>query len=130
MAGAVAFAAAWVFFAIYSKVDDDHPVPRSVPAGAVEIPMIAKSHGWAMCSIEGSQARCRVFNQKGETITDDVFLPFDGGVAPSAAELTIEPFETSPDYVRLKNGRLLLPRTNFAEHKAFAERMLAPPTTP
>ena len=69
VAGAVAFAAAWVFFAIYSKVDDDHPVPRSVPAGAVEIPMIAKSHGWAMCSIEGSQARCRVFNQKGETIT-------------------------------------------------------------
>jgi hypothetical protein len=119
-----------VSFAIYGKVDDYHPVPPSVPAGAVEIPMVGKSHGWALCSMEGDQTHCRVFNQKGKAITDDVFLPFDGGAAPAAADLMIEPSGTSPDYVRLKNRRLLLPRTNFAENKKFAQRMLEPPTTP
>ena len=92
--------------------------------------MIGKSHGWAMCSMEGGQTRCRVFNQKGKAITDDVFLPFDGGAPPDAADLMIEPSGTSPDYVRLKNRRQLLPRTNFAEHKEFAERVLEPPRTP
>jgi hypothetical protein len=130
VAGAFALSAAWVAFAVYNQVDNYHPIPSSVPAGAVEIPTIGKSHGWVACSIESSQTRCRVFNQLGETITDDVFLPFDGGVAPTAADLTIEPFETSYEYVRLQSGRLLLPRTNFLEHKEFAERVLEPPTSP
>ena len=130
MAGAVAFAAAWAAFAVYGQVDSYHPMPSTVPAGAVEIPMIGKSHGWVTCSIESSETRCRVFNQLGETITDDVFLPLDGGAAPDVTDLTIEPLETSYEYVRLKSGRLLLPRTNFAEHKEFAERMLEPSTNP
>ena len=83
MFGAFALAAAWVGFAVYSKVDDYHPMPSSVPAGAVEIPLIAKSRGWVACSIEAAETRCRVFNQWARR------LPM-----MSSCRLTAEPLPT------------------------------------
>jgi hypothetical protein len=70
-----------------------------------------------------------VFKINGAVVRDDVFLPFDGGPAVTASELQIAPDDSGADYVWLTNGRLLLPRTNFAEHKEFAGRILKPGST-
>jgi hypothetical protein len=102
------------------------PMPANVPRGALRIPMIGKSTGWVKCSLESGDVRCVTFNINGVVIRDDVFLPYDDGPSITAAELQIVPDESSADYVWLTNGRLLLPRTDFSEHKEFAERILKP----
>src|SRR5262245_23137817 len=101
-----------------------HSMPATVPKDAVEIPMIGKSKGWAKCWLDRKDTRCRIFNINGEVVADDVFLPLDGGADITASELHLVAEDTSPDYVWLTNGRVLLPRTNFAEHKEFADRIL------
>lgn len=125
LAGLTAVALLYAAFVIYQFVDIER-IPPTVPGDAIEIPLPSKTHGWVKCAIERSETRCQVFNPGGETITDDVFLAIDGGSAITVNELNIDANRTGTTYVRLKNGRLLLPRTNFEEHKAFAERVLEP----
>jgi len=102
------------------------PMPSNVPRDAVEIPMIGKSTGWVKCSLDSSDTRCVVFNINGVVVRDDIFLPFDGGPTVTASELQMARDDSGADYVWLRHGRLLLPRTNFDEHKEFARRILKP----
>jgi len=88
--------------------------------------MIGKSTGWVKCSLDSSDTRCVVFNINGVVVRDDIFLPFDGGPTVTASELQIARDDSGADYVWLRHGRLLLPRTNFDEHKEFARRILKP----
>ena|SRR5689334_22205035 len=94
--------------------------PSSVPTAAVLV-RLPKNYWWKYCWYEpvDSQDHCRVFNRVGDLITDDIFLPYDGGPPLQPSELQIDSQLSFGDWVWLKNGRILLPQSNFARVKSL-----------
>jgi hypothetical protein len=106
------------------------PRPANVPADAVRIP-IGKSNLWATCLMDGNtQTRCRIFNNDGYLLEDDVFLTYSGRPIVDAADLVIVPEYSGPSYLWLKNGDMLLPARDYAENKRRADRFLRTPSAP
>jgi len=100
------------------------PKPASVPDDAVPIPYIAKSRLWAKCWVEGTDTRCRIFNSAGKLLQDDVFVAYADQTSVAASELTIVPERSGPDHLWLKNGEILLPETNYPEHRRNVEKLV------
>jgi len=100
------------------------PKPGNVPDDAVPIPYIAKSRLWVKCWVAGTETRCRIFNGGGDLVQDDVFVTYEHGTSVAASDLAIEPELSGPDHVWLKNGQILLPQTNYPEHRRNVERIV------
>ncbi|MEW5977250.1 MAG: hypothetical protein AB1898_15780 [Acidobacteriota bacterium] len=94
--------------------------PHAVDDGAVMV----RGKFWQQCFLEdeGARVRCYIWTRRGDLVFDDVFLPFDDGPTPDAADLSISQHNRNPErLVFLENGRILLPRSRFEEMKAFVE---------
>jgi hypothetical protein len=100
------------------------PKPANVPDDAVPIPYIAKSRLWAKCQLEGADTRCRILNSAGKLLQDDVFVTYAHQASVAASDLAIVPERSGPDHLWLKNGEILLPKTNYQEHRRNVEKLV------
>ena len=97
--------------------------PSNVPADAVLV-YGGKTHWWIRCWFQAGTNRCQIFNASGKTLSDEVFLPYDRGATVPQHELQIDPRRSDAGKVWLKNGRILLPQTNFDRNRKALERRL------
>ncbi len=97
--------------------------PQNVPADATYVPGTNLGGWWDQCiqTLPGQTTHCRIWNAAGLLLEDDDFVPYDGGAPPTSEELKIAPDPTYPQLIRLKNKRLLLPKSRFDEMKSFLE---------
>ena len=80
---------------------------------------------WQMCQLTiDENTHCTVWNEGGEILLDEKFLPIDEKARPAASELQQlrdgGPC-TGPYQVCLSDGRILVPASRFADLKAFIE---------
>ena len=99
--------------------------PENVPDNAVFVEG-AKTGWWQSCSATNQDTTiCRVFSKSGETLVDEQFLPYDGGPSPRASELVLDPKNRYSDVYRvgLKNGRILLRKSMYAQSKELLDAL-------
>jgi hypothetical protein len=98
--------------------------PSNVPADSVYV-VGPKVGWWQRCWYDPKEDvdYCQSFNQVGVVLLNEVFLPYDGGKAARQSELEIltDTDLTGPDYVCLKNGRILVPKSHFEQIKRFLD---------
>jgi hypothetical protein len=98
--------------------------PSNVPENSVYA-VGANVGWWQRCSFEPKQDidHCQIFNVGGDIISDEVFLPYDGGDAAKQSELEIVSNSklAGPQYVCLKNGRILIPKSTFEGQKRYLD---------
>ncbi len=103
----------------------EHRRPTNVPWDAVLV-QLAKGGVWQRCEVASSagKIRCQIFNWKGGLLYDEIFLPYDQGPAVPASDLKIPPYvpAVGPDWVCLRNGRILLPTSRFDQLKSFLDK--------
>jgi hypothetical protein len=87
---------------------------------AVRIPG-GNTQWWIKCAYTETVDACQVFKARGDVLADEVFRPYDGGPPVAAIELRIDPTRSNPTKVRLENGRVLLPSTNFDGFKQLLD---------
>jgi hypothetical protein len=99
--------------------------PKSIPEDSAFVHG-GEDHWWERCSCDTKEDtnRCQVFNARGAVIWNEVFLPYEGGKAAKEAELQVdgESRIAGPQYVCLKNGRILIPKSSFESFKEFLDR--------
>jgi len=96
----------------------DPPRPHGVAAGATWVES-AKTGYWERCEVTDTKAvHCTIWNAGGMVLMDEPYLPLDGGPPPSAKDLRLR--KTAAGYgVRLANGRILAPQSQFQRMKAL-----------
>jgi len=104
-----------------------HARPENVPVDSVYVDAPWAEGWWQHCSYLATQAidHCQTFNWGGGTIKDEEFIPYDGGTAAKESELTIDNGArlAGPYIVCLKNGRILIPKSDFENQKRFIDWM-------
>lgn len=91
--------------------------PEQVPPSAVYVPSV-KGGYWHACRLDADgQCTCTIHRDNGRTMYDEVFLPYEGR-PPTAARLVISA-EGTGDTVKLADGQLLLPKSEFARVKQY-----------
>jgi hypothetical protein len=99
--------------------------PANVPSDATYVAGGKVGGWWQQCgpATGGQAVHCRIWNGAGLVLYDEQFLPYDGGLPPTAEELKISPDPTfpGPDRIFLTNKRVLLPRSRFDELKKFVD---------
>lgn len=107
--------------------------PDGVSVGAIFV-RGAKVGWWQECTpaYADQAVHCRIWNEAGLILEDEVFMPYDGGSTATGEELKIKPNPTfpGPDRVFLTNGRILLPRSRFDELKTFVDWLEGKRTSP
>ncbi len=95
--------------------------PANVPVGAVKV-IGAKGTGpWQYCELTpADQVHCRLFNINGEVLYDDVFVVYSGEQPKSSSDLKISE-EGGDQWIRLKNGTVLIPDNQKAEMTRFLD---------
>jgi hypothetical protein len=87
----------------------------------------AKIGFWDYCKFDPVQRtdHCQIFFTDGSILSEDDFLPYDGGTAVGADELKIDPHTHFADLDRiiLRNGRILLPKSRYDDEKKFWDGM-------
>lgn len=96
------------------------PRPNNIPRDSVYVEG-GEAGWWQHCSYDPNQDAdyCQIFNLSGEIIEDEIFLPDDGGRAAKASELDINgnALFSGPYIVCLRNGRILIPKSDFDNQK-------------
>ena len=120
--------------AVYFIVSLRQPViPKNIPADSTFVNG-GEDHWWERCSYDSKEDvdDCQILNSGGGVIWNEVFLPYDGGKAAKKAELSVdgESRLVGPQYVCLKNGRILIPRSGFENQKEFLDRRMGQSKTP
>lgn len=64
---------------------------------------------------------CQVFNAEGLIIYDEPFRPYDLGPVIATKDLVIDPEHSDITRIYLRNGRVLLPSSDFDRHKALLD---------
>jgi hypothetical protein len=104
-----------------------HARPENVPVDSVYVNGANGEGWWQHCSYLATQDvdHCWIFNWRGGVIEDEEFIPYDGGTAAKESELTIDNDSrlAGPYIICLKNGRILIPKSNFENQKEFIDRM-------
>ena len=99
--------------------------PANVPAEASLVDM-PKGGVWQHCTFDPAvnTNRCQIYGWRGTVLYDEIFLPYDGGAAVSSADLMIPRYAPTvgDDWICLKNGRILLPKSRFEDIKKFLDR--------
>lgn len=99
--------------------------PKNVPKDAVPIPAGYGDAWLQRCSYDqmNDVDHCQIFNAGGATLEDETFLPYDGGKAAKDSELRIDRDNrlAGPYIICLKNGRILIPKSDFENQKRFID---------
>jgi len=94
--------------------------PNNIPRDSVYIEG-GEFYWWAHCSYDPNQDAdyCQTFNSGGDILEDGIFLPYDGGKAAKKSELDIDGSShfSGPYTVGLKNGRILITKSDFDNQK-------------
>jgi hypothetical protein len=98
--------------------------PRNVSKDAIHVGGAVGWWEWCSYDPKEDMDHCQIFNRGGGVIWNEVFLPYDGGKAAKGPELQVdgESRIVGPQYVCLKNGRILIPKSGFENQKAFLDR--------
>lgn len=93
--------------------------PQNVPASAVYVPGV-KGGYWQTCRIEQSsgECRCSIYLADGRNLYDEVFRPYEGAAPSEEEDLVITP-EGNGRAVKLANGTLLLPTSEYENEKRY-----------
>ena len=113
-------AGALIFLAILGYCLQDQPFfvnlrrPSKVPKDAVFV-FSTKTLAWERCNYDSHRDLdyCEVWNEDGEVIFNEVYLPLDGGPPIRAAQLKIQNNVRSGlggEAICLENGRALVPK--------------------
>jgi uncharacterized protein YceK len=98
--------------------------PNNIPRDSVYVEG-GEAGWWQHCSYDLNQDTnyCQIYNLGGETLYDEIFLPYDGGKAVKVSDLNIDGYSipTGPNYVHLKNGRILIPKSIFERESKFLD---------
>jgi len=98
--------------------------PSNVPDDSVYV-VGAKVGWWERCSYESKRDvdRCQIFDEGGDIVSDEDFLPYDGGPAAKRSELDVvsDSDLAGPQYVCLRNGRILIPKSHFDSQKRYLD---------
>ena len=107
--------------------------PSTVPEGAVYMGF-SSSGGWAYCWLDSTIRlnRCRTYSADGrplyrfghENDGDDVFLRYPGSGPVPQDQLKFDTAHSSPDFIWLENGVVLIPRNDFDHQKHFVEELM------
>jgi hypothetical protein len=101
--------------------------PNNVPHDSTYV-VGANVGWWEHCSYEPAQDvdHCQIFNFGGTVLSDEIFLPYDGGRAAHQSELRIVSNSniTGPQYVCLSNGRILIPKSDFENQKRAIDSLV------
>ena len=101
--------------------------PNNVPPDSVYV-VGAYVGRWERCSYEPNEDanHCQIFNAGGNVLSDERFLPYDGGKAAKDSELKIVSNSdiTGPQYVCLANGRILIPKSHFENQKRAIDSLI------
>jgi hypothetical protein len=104
-----------------------HPRPQNVPIDSVYVNGANGDGWWQHCSYDATREvdYCQIYNWGGGIIWNEVSLPYDGGAAAKQSELLIDSKNrlAGPQYVCLKNGRILIPKSEFENQKRFLDFM-------
>jgi hypothetical protein len=99
---------------------DARPKPNKIPGDSVYVEG-GKFYYWARCSYDPNQDAdlCQTFNSGGDILEDGIFLPYDGGGAAKESELYVDGRShfSGPYTIGLKNGRILIPKSDFDNQK-------------
>jgi hypothetical protein len=100
--------------------------PSNVPLDATYIEGGEVGGWWQHCSFDSGNDvnRCQIYNAGGVVLSDEVFLPYDGGKALTSSLLKIDGdsyLAAGPNYVCLKDGRILIPKSHFQDYKSFID---------
>ncbi|MCZ2076115.1 MAG: hypothetical protein LC130_14080 [Bryobacterales bacterium] len=102
--------------------------PERVPVSAVFVPA-AKGGYWHDCRLDASgQCTCTIYLRDGRVVYDELFLPYEGS-PPTAPQLIIST-EGTGDTVKLANGQLLLPKSEYEMRKRYWDWRLGKAATP
>jgi len=106
---------------------NSRPRPNNIPRDSVYVEG-GKFYWWAHCSYDANQDAdyCQTFNSGGDILKDGKFLPYDGGNAAKESALDIDGSShfSGPYTVGLKNGRILIPKSDFESQKRSIDSML------
>jgi hypothetical protein len=93
--------------------------PEGIPSSSIFVPA-AKGGYWQTCRLDQTvgECRCTIYLGDGRVVYDEVFLPYNGGAQIEEKDLEITP-EGTGDTVKLANGRLLLPQSDFEKRKRY-----------
>lgn len=101
--------------------------PDNVPLDSVYV-VGAYVGWWERCSYDQKEDsnHCQIFNARGQIISDEAFLPYDGGKAAKDQELKIVSNSdiAGPQYVCLTNGRILIPKSHFENQKRAIDSLI------
>ena len=99
--------------------------PANVPADAVREPG-GKTQWWIRCEYRRNDNVCQVYNAGGIVLRNEIYRPYDGGGPVRPEDLKIDPHHSIgvPYVVYLKNGRVLLPSSDFDRQKQFLDEFL------
>ncbi len=96
--------------------------PANVTQGAAFV-RGAKVGWWQHCRTgsESEKTQCTIWNAGGQVLYEGAFVPYDEGPNPTATDLEIptDPKYPGPDRVCLRNGRILIPESEFDRLKRF-----------
>jgi len=102
--------------------------PEAVPASAVFVPA-AKGGYWHACRLDASgQCKCTIYLTDGRIVYHDFFLPYEGS-PPTETQLVVSSDGTG-DTVKLANGQLLLPKSEYEMRKRYWDWRLGKAATP
>jgi len=108
------FLVGFVSWYCFTFILSNHPRrPASVPPQATLV-FEGGVAFWERCWVDQAiqQNQCQIFNRKGVTLTEDVFLPYQGGGPVPESQLKIV---SGGDWgvVKLQDGTILIPRTSY-----------------
>jgi len=111
--GALILAMGWIFYFQDQPFFVELRRPANVPKDAVFL-LVVKGVIWEHCTYDPHEDadHCQVWNGDGGVISDEVYLPFDGGPAVKADRLRIRKAALPGimNAICLGNGRALLPK--------------------
>jgi hypothetical protein len=120
---AIVFAAVLAYIAVFNRAPKR---PANVPTRAVAIPVV-KGVLWQNCTYDAEKDtdRCTIWHSDGQTIVDEVFVPYGDGPTIKQSDLIIADqahgIRSGDDRICLRNGRILIPVSRKVDLTRFLD---------
>ncbi len=100
----------WVYFKVLPHR------PPNVPKDATPVSALW-GYNWDHCwfDVKENASHCQIFNKNGDTLYDDIFLPYEGKGPTSSEDLKIghDRRGAGDEWIYLQNGTILIPRSSY-----------------